>query len=38
MLDAAEAKLRVLDELTKEKNKVQFESDIEAAKAKLTVG
>ncbi|MFK7737469.1 MAG: HlyD family efflux transporter periplasmic adaptor subunit [Pirellulaceae bacterium] len=34
-LDAAEAKLRVLDELTKEKNKVQFESDIEAAKAKL---
>lgn len=35
MLEAAEAKLKVLDELTKEKNKVQFESDIEAAKAKL---
>lgn len=35
MLEAAEARLRVLDELTKEKNKVQFESDIEAAKAKL---
>lgn len=34
-LDAANAKLKVLDELTKEKNKVQFESDIEAAKAKL---
>lgn len=35
MLEAAEARLKVLDELTKEKNKVQFESDIEAAKAKL---
>ncbi|MEM7475936.1 MAG: efflux RND transporter periplasmic adaptor subunit [Planctomycetota bacterium] len=34
-LEAAEAKLKVLDELTKEKNKVQFESDIEAAKARL---
>jgi multidrug efflux pump subunit AcrA (membrane-fusion protein) len=35
ILEAAEARLKVLDELTKEKNKVQFESDIEAAKAKL---
>ena len=34
-LEAAEAKLRVLDELTKRKNEVQFKSDIEAAKAKL---
>lgn len=33
-LEAAQAKLRVLDELTMEKNKVQFESDIEAAKAR----
>ncbi|RMF41650.1 MAG: HlyD family efflux transporter periplasmic adaptor subunit [Planctomycetota bacterium] len=33
-LEAAEAKLKVLDELTKEKNRVQLESDIEAAKAK----
>ena len=35
MLEAAEAQLKVLDELTKEKNKVQFESDIEAAIANL---
>ncbi len=35
ILEAAEAKLKVLDELTREKNKVQFTSDIEAAKAKL---
>ncbi|MCR9292278.1 MAG: efflux RND transporter periplasmic adaptor subunit [bacterium] len=35
MLEAAEARLKVLDELTKEKNKVQFTSDIEAARAKL---
>lgn len=35
VLDAAQAKLQVLEELTLEKNKVQFESDIEAAKAKL---
>ncbi|MEM8735000.1 MAG: efflux transporter periplasmic adaptor subunit [Planctomycetota bacterium] len=34
-LEAAEARLKVLDELTKEKNKVQFESDIEAARARL---
>ncbi|MFN3189731.1 MAG: HlyD family efflux transporter periplasmic adaptor subunit [Aureliella sp.] len=34
-LEAAEARLKVLDELTKEKNEVQFGSDIEAAKARL---
>lgn len=35
VLESAQARLRVLDELTKEKNKVQFESDIEAAIANL---
>ncbi|MCA9125895.1 MAG: HlyD family efflux transporter periplasmic adaptor subunit [Planctomycetales bacterium] len=35
VLEAAQSKLKVLEELTLEKNKVQFESDIEAAKAKL---
>ena len=34
LLESAQAKLKVLDELTKQKMKVQFESDIEAA-AKL---
>lgn len=34
-LESAEAKLKVLDELTKEKNKVQFDADIQTAKAKL---
>lgn len=34
-LEAAQARLKVLDELTKQKNEVQFESDIEAARAKL---
>ncbi|MFO1064584.1 MAG: HlyD family efflux transporter periplasmic adaptor subunit [Pirellulales bacterium] len=34
-LESANAKLKVLDELTKEKMKVQYESDIEAARAKL---
>ncbi len=36
ILEAAKAKLDVLDQYTREKNKVQFSSDIEAAKAKLT--
>ncbi|MCA9195594.1 MAG: efflux RND transporter periplasmic adaptor subunit [Planctomycetales bacterium] len=36
VLESAQSRLRVLDQLTKEKNKVQFESDIEAAKAKLS--
>lgn len=36
VLSAAEARLDVLDNLTKEKNRVQLESDIEAAKAKLS--
>ncbi|MEZ6137741.1 MAG: biotin/lipoyl-binding protein [Pirellulaceae bacterium] len=35
VLESAQARLKVLDELTKEKNKVQFESDIEAAKARM---
>ena len=35
MLESAQAKLKVLDELTKEKMKVQYTSDIEAARAKL---
>ncbi len=34
-LEAAEGKLRVLDELTKAKMLVQYDSDIEAARAKL---
>lgn len=34
-LEAAQARLKVLDELTKQKNEVQFKSDIEAARAKL---
>lgn len=34
-LEAAQGRLRVLDELTKAKMLVQFESDIETAKAKL---
>ncbi len=34
-LEAAEGRLRVLDELTKEKMLVQFDSDIETKKAKL---
>lgn len=35
-LESAHARLKVLDELTREKFKVQYESDIEAAKAKLS--
>ncbi len=35
MLESAEKRLGILERLTKEKFKVQFESDIEAAKAKL---
>ena len=35
VLDSAEGRLGILERLTKEKFKVQFESDIEAAKAKL---
>jgi HlyD family secretion protein len=35
VLESANARLLVLDRLTKEKNKVQFESDIEAAKARM---
>ena len=35
MLDLARGRLDILDRLTKEKFKVQFESDIESAKAKL---
>jgi HlyD family secretion protein len=35
LLESAQARLRVLDELTKEKMKVQYTSDIEAARAKL---
>ncbi len=35
VLESAQARLKVLDNLTKEKNKVQFESDIEAARAKM---
>lgn len=35
LLESAQAKLKVLDELTKQKMKVQYESDIEAARAKL---
>ncbi len=35
LLESAQAKLKVLDELTKEKMKVQYTSDIEAARAKL---
>lgn len=35
VLESAEARLGILERLTKEKFKVQFESDIEAAKAKL---
>ncbi len=36
MLDSATGRLRVLEELTKEKMKVQLESAIDAAKAKLS--
>lgn len=35
LLESAEARLKVLERLTKEKNKVQFESDIEAARARM---
>ncbi len=35
VLDAAEGRLKVLDQLTKEKMLVQFDSDIETKKAKL---
>ncbi|MCA9133589.1 MAG: HlyD family efflux transporter periplasmic adaptor subunit [Planctomycetales bacterium] len=35
VLESAKARLEILDRLTKEKFKVQFESDIEAAKARL---
>jgi HlyD family secretion protein len=35
VLESAKARLGILERLTKEKFKVQFESDIEAAKAKL---
>jgi HlyD family secretion protein len=35
LLESAQARLKVLDELTKEKMKVQYTSDIEAARAKL---
>ncbi len=35
LLESAQARLKVLDELTKEKMKVQYSSDIEAARAKL---
>jgi RND family efflux transporter MFP subunit len=35
MLDAAQGRLKVLDELTKEKMLVQFDSDIETKRAKL---
>ncbi len=35
VLESANARLLVLDRLTKEKNRVQFESDIEAAKARM---
>ncbi len=35
LLESAQARLKVLDELTKQKMKVQYESDIEAARAKL---
>jgi len=35
LLESAQAKLKVLDELTKEKMKVKYTSDIEAARAKL---
>lgn len=35
VLDAAEGRLKVLDELTKEKMLVQFDSDIETKRAKL---
>jgi HlyD family secretion protein len=36
VLESAEARLIVLDELTKEKNRVQLESQIDAAKAQLS--
>ncbi len=36
LLESAQSKLKVLDELTKEKNRVQLASNIEASKAKLS--
>ncbi|MBX3422546.1 MAG: biotin/lipoyl-binding protein [Pirellulaceae bacterium] len=36
VLESAQARLSVLDNLTKEKNRVQLESDIESARAKLS--
>ena len=36
LLESAQARLKVLDELTKQKMKVKYESDIEAARAKLS--
>lgn len=36
VLESAQGKLRVLDELTREKNRVQLASNIEASKAKLS--
>jgi HlyD family secretion protein len=36
VLESAQARLKVLDELTKEKNRVQFASNIESSKAKLS--
>ena len=36
VLESAEARLTVLDNLTKERNRVQLESDIEAARARLS--
>jgi HlyD family secretion protein len=36
VLESAEARLGVLDNLTKERNKVQLESEIEAARARLS--
>lgn len=36
LLESARSKLKVLDELTKEKNRVQLASNIEASKAKLS--
>lgn len=36
VLESAQARLKVLDELTKEKNRVQLASNIEASKAKLS--
>jgi HlyD family secretion protein len=36
VLESAQARLKVLDELTREKNKVQLSSNIESSKAKLS--